>query len=60
MRDSPHGDTECKGSANLLGQRKAPLLQDAAVVFPNIHEECNFNEEAMCYLEEKFVLFPGN
>lgn len=38
---------------NLLGQRKAPLLQDAEVVFPTIHEECYFKEEAMYYLGEK-------
>lgn len=42
-----------QSSSNLLGQRKAPLLQDAEVVFPNIHEECYFKEEAMYYLGEK-------
>lgn len=51
--ESPHGDTECKGSSDLHGQRKAPLLQDAEVVFPSIHEECFVKEEAMDYLGEK-------
>lgn len=48
--DFPDGDAACRGSSNLSGHRKAPLLKAAEVLFPNICEECYFKEEAKEHL----------